>query len=825
MVDPKRLITGFLAVAFIASSAAFFLSNSGGSKLSPSEMEVSEGNGTLGQNQSAFGGQAYVESVPGSESSNSLAQANTDGDLLPPVSDPSNLTENVGQKLAEGMIQLDPQNSADINAQVNEVSKNAEGYTAGVANTQEIANQVNATRAELIAKSEDIDVLKNYGPEDIKNYTDKLNSILDENYVRSGVSDVLASDPTPTSISSVALVLEQTFLKIKALEVPEALANFHKSLLKLTLYQKQALELSQEENDPLKSSLVLQLQEQDYNDAIRNFGNELNKANSLGKLSSANKISGPFSLVKDLFLPKTAYGIFGFGDIVIDPVNLARKIWEWVQGVIKEKLKKKLINQIVNATQNWVKGKGQPRFAQDLIGTARSTFDAAIGAEIYKHLPQVCASIQPFITLAFKRPSNPRLADMTERTTCTLTEAVENVKEFYKSFDKGGWQDYFQVITPQNNPFGVMITLSDIALTKAQGAQAAQGQRVANAAGFLATRVCKNPTNPPLNLEDAYSLEDIRTSPDLVADAKAYAKQAGMDYIGPVKSDHTFKTCPQDGWEDTTPGKIVGETLAKATGLHDDWLVNANDMITIATAFIDSLIQKVFQKATNSEGEEPGFIATTTKPPSADYVKETCAMYATSSTEYSDCVKSAKDVAAMYATTALSSSTLLISISSYQTLYRQLITFDNYYINNATATISVISDVLNSCHSYFDPLNTNFTTDKLLAVNTAMANVQAGYVASIKERADASSSLDKLADLAVKVSMATDTLVLAELTRDLDSDFDLTMLTLNIDTARTRNGELDKTFGNYESIYNSRGNPIPWNPLRSYPQNKCDGPW
>ncbi len=777
MTDAKKFVTGFLVLAVLTSSIAIGVAGLLNSKNST---EVQNLNTQLENEQASAlsKGSVFVETIPkvlpGPENTESS---------LPPVEDPTNLTEGLARKLTEEMGGLNPEEGGLISEKVNLVVQDI-GASGEILNIEAINRELAEANQALEKESADFEVEKNYTPEDLTQYTNQINLITQENLGNSELTRIL--NQASITISPVELALDQTILRLKELKTPEPFYNFQKSFLKLVLYQKKVIEMAQDENDPLKSGLVFQLQEKDYSEAILNFQKELDNLKSLENISSLNNSGLIAKIFSDIFSIKKAHAFFV---ISFSPTEFGRTIWEWAQKVLTEKLKKKLVNMIVKQTINWIQGGGKPKFVQDFNGFLKEAADKTFGNEIYKHLPGLCSRIRPWVEIAFYQAPE-QAVNLTDRTRCTVTEIVQNLEDFYHSFDSGGWKNYLTIIRPENNYFGSIIELHDLALNKSAQQASADKVKVGSNQGFLTTRVCKQKEN--LSVSETYGTQGPYTEED----ARYVASQAGMDYIDGSFGGDSFEACPPNGWEETTPGKTIAETLDRAVGAHLDWIVNSNDLIALATAFIDSLINKMFQK-----GAEGLANVISSQPQQNNDYRQTCLIYRPGSPEYVDCVKDAQDINQINEQFVLSSSTLISTAQSYQDLFEIVARADNDYLTGLPSVVNTIQLIIQFCSDNTPPLAIPKAelSKQILELNTSIIMVQ-------REIYEANANITWLADFIVRVRAATTNLELAELTQEIEGKFDATLVGQNTGTAQTRLQDLINLRNSVNRIWDSRHN-------------------
>lgn len=191
--------------------------------------------------------------------------------------------------------------------------------------------------------------------------------------------------------------------------------------------------------------------------------------------------------------PSRANAIFGLADITINPESVVGWIWEVAKegfdiakDIAFESLKKRLLDQIVDQTIQWIQGGGKPKFVTDFGSLLEDSAQAAIG-DVAKDIGEgeLCTGISPArIRFQLETPV------FSQRVSCTLDDIVGNIEQFADSFQDGGFIGYQELLKPHNNRWGVeILTLSEVERRQSQKQSALQ-QEVSTGRGFLSTKQC-----------------------------------------------------------------------------------------------------------------------------------------------------------------------------------------------------------------------------------------------------------------------------------------------------------------------------------------------
>jgi len=842
MVDLKKLITGFLLLAVLMSSVIFIFSSFRSEKTEVLDLAISSGALKNSENGGSENKNPLFENLPLDKLGISVPLPDPVGGVadenpeLPPVEDPTNLTDNLAQQLTEEMGTLDPSKGDQIERKTDEALKNIDSFASKAA-LDVLNKDLDSFDKEVEETINNLRIRKGASAEDVLAYKESVDLLLSDNFSRFSDINLEEGIMSGLVINSLEVAVNRVLIKSKDLPVPENLKDFHKSLVKLAMYQKKVLDLAQDQEDPLKSTIIIQLREKDILATLNNFTGEYSKIQEAIK-SLGFRDEGIIKSIFSVLSVKKVYaqGLPGVPSVVTDPVhtsvNLTTRILTFAKNVATEFIKKRLVHQMVQQTINWIQGGGKPRFVQDFKGFALGEADKAVGGEIYKHLPQLCSSISPWVKSAFSgigggsRNGNLR----TETTRCTLSEVIQNVENlaaFYENFGAGGWSNYLEVIRPQNNAFGSIMILSDIASIAGSEEKAAVKEDVSASGGLLSTKKCVAPNSHNIDAES-------QSDPELAAEIDNAVENGGniievaVDYIltksgeTPVNSKgeaikkrdittRIFESCPTNGWQVNTPGSTVGASLTKAIGADLDWIVNAQDLAALTTAFIDSLVNKLFKAGV--EGIAGASITKSPKQNTEDLLKS-CNSFATGTPEYADCIDNANEIIAIYQNVITSSSTIRFTAEGYVSILARVIEYDEKYINMAirgeppivigTSTIMVngtssfgaietINWVISEC-----PYITQNNQKLLDAYLIRRGETLAGVISATKETAESKNNILWLNNFIMRLGNATDTLAMSELSQELENKFDSTMLSLMLTGAIDRYQKLKLNY--YESI-------------------------
>jgi hypothetical protein len=565
--DTKKFITGFLILAVIASSSALLLSSVLGK--SPTPSKSADIRGSVAEN--TVPANAFVETLPGDNSSASGADDNN----LPLPELSSNFTDNVSAQLARELVKINPQGPIDGgDGQPSLTAPDVDSVlasiaSAGVANGVEIPDwnkDVNAAIAKVKeSKSNDQKQIDAYGA--------YFSNTLDRNFISTKFDDLVTADPTLDNVNMGEAAIDQAIKETAQPEVPSSLYEFHKAYARLLVYQKNTLALGQmAPDDPLKATLIMQSYDGQYTDALSNFQEQFQKVATLLH-EDGPQGSRLAEGVRALLGIKTAHAFLGLGDITFSPVEFARSLWEWVQKILLDFVRDRIIHQLVQQTIQWVNGgfSGSPQFVSNWRSFLTAQANIGAGDAINSLAPGFCRGFGPLLRVQLE---STYLAAV-PAVSCTLDQVVQNVEHFYNDFSQGGWVGYGQLALPDGNYFGQLFAGSQLiearkaAETQAKAADAAAG------GGIGSQETCV-----------AFTI--VNEYKDCLATVASEGKDPHECLIYP---DQDQQVCSKH--EITTPGQAIGQNLYNSLGSPIQRIVNAQDIRALISSFINAALTRL----------------------------------------------------------------------------------------------------------------------------------------------------------------------------------------------------------------------------------------
>lgn len=561
----SKLIIGFLVLAVVVSTSAIFFSPPNRSSGQPTteKSPQKEKGGVVNVPNNAF-----VEQLPPPAPANSAIPTDPADNDLPPITPTQNLTEKLAQHLAREMVRSNPQGPI----------VNDGGFALNLPeNLESIAEQLTTASPNLEMEIEkdalvtvtekNIRVIAPYTKEDIETYAAAINNIISGDLTQSRLATIINNSPPAEVVNVVGLVLDSAYLQAQKLPVPQPLVPFHKSFLHLLSYPKKWLSLTNNQDDPLRASLILETAWRNYEEEINRFNTELEKINS-GDLSAKAEMNKLAVFLK-IFLPvKTAYALSLFGvTITFSPAEFGQMIKNFVRTVLVEIMKDRLIHNMVTQIIRWIEGGGKPQFVTNWRAFLEDAANKAAGDVIYKLAPQMCAPFGPLIQLAFTTPPTE------SPVFCTLDQVVNNFRQFYDNFQTGGWIAYTTALQPQNNLFGLLAVSSDIVVIEGKKAKEEAKKKAETGGGFTPTELCAK-------------WEDRNKWQQCVFENGSEEPCKGIP-------NKTERVCVK--YQVTTPSSIPQQITVAALNSPFGRIFNAEDIAALTGAFINSALNRLLR--------------------------------------------------------------------------------------------------------------------------------------------------------------------------------------------------------------------------------------
>ena len=592
MNSPTKLIAGFLLLATaVAASALVIISSSWSEAPIPNKVTSTTDTETTNAN-TAPPQNVFIENTPSTSDNLTVQPGNFPTTTAPEDTLTGQLVRALGKKLdetnADG-VQVTPDGKAQLKTP--SVDQLVDALIA------ENGGDVRIPDWEKEANTQHITVLTKYTTADVEAYNRTISALMNDYLAPS--SDISPDDP---SNGLAMLPIGQARTRGLAIPVPEPLAGFHWSLMKLLAYQQKALDLAKlADTDPVQAALTMQAQEDNYFAALNLLQNEAKRQTEIRGLTDAFENNWLSDLYNRYLGIPTAHAQWLVAEV---PAN-TYSIWEYVKMIVTEKLKDLLVHKLVMQTIQWIQGGGKPQFVTNWKGFLTGAAKTTAGQMISEIAPGLCTSFAPLIKVAVV-PVDPSHS-LDARPLCTIDKVVANVQNFARSFETGGWIAYGAAMQPSNNLIGSIVQSKMLVDQQAQqGAQATKNDTTASH-GALSSQVCvKYAAAPPPTMTNSYCKSDSACAAD-----EACVNMV-CDDESPCSDDsdcHSGMTCQgvcgqKNGdcleWKNTTPGEQLTNAMKDSGAAPLLQIVNAQDFAALLNALINAALSKLVKLGQNA---------------------------------------------------------------------------------------------------------------------------------------------------------------------------------------------------------------------------------
>ncbi|HVN26555.1 MAG TPA: PKD domain-containing protein [Candidatus Paceibacterota bacterium] len=604
MIDVKKLITGFLILAAAASVSAVLVMNIGGS----GSVAGTDSSGTLAANGQAGSQESQSPTQTPLQNQNAFlpAVAVANGvevisDDVPTtsisLSDDSNLTNALAETYLDGVISANPNGATpDANGNPNLAQPDINAIAMQVANATATAG-LQIPDWTLEANMQPIRIATSSSGDDIAQYGKALNDVLTKHFVSTNLSEAVDSLGTdPGQMAAINTQIQGSLGDVLALRVPSQLADFHKSLVMMLVYEKNSLQLAEGANaDPVKTGIIFKEEQAKYQAALQNLQLQMQKASQVGLYFGKNSnedVSASISFVDNILGIHTAHAIFGLGDITFDPSVFAEIVLQHVNDIILQILKNALTALVQQHVLKWIQGSGAPRFVQQWgVALVQSYTQGALNY-LNSNFACVNPSILPQIQVTLSTFYNVNAGNNYCAGTFTAALGGYSLSQFYQNFSNGGWLAFGVNALPVNNYYQSLYFQAQIADQNARNAQLAATTQLTSSQGFTGDGVCADGSDP----KSGYHLE-CRTPSGANAYPNGGSCNAGDT---PVYVSNGGSCADGSEPKTTTPGITTGYSLSSILDSPIKLITSADDIAGLLNALTDSLLNSLSSLAVNT---------------------------------------------------------------------------------------------------------------------------------------------------------------------------------------------------------------------------------
>ncbi len=402
-------------------------------------------------------------------------------------------------------------------------------------------------------------------------------------------------------------------------------------------------------------------------------------------------------------------------------INLSNLISSRLLDCFARQIAKALLKTIAQSTIAWINSgfNGKPSFVQNYNSFFTSVADTAAGNFIKgSSLSFLCSAFSLKVRIAIASSYSS-----TSGQSCSLTSVISNVKNFMSNFSSGGWPGFLSFTTmPTNNPYGAYMYGSIGMSAAANSAKNTKALDLSLGGGFLSITQKSNCQKTTGSVPTAKSGQEVSYS---------WSKK---DSSGNPTSDATpvYEVCDV---KNVTPGQAVSSALDQTLGINTQSLEFAQYFDQILSALVSQLIQNVAYKGlSNLSSSSNGYTTDTT-----------------------------------YGTASDTSSGILSSIlSNVPSLTQSASQLTSLYEEN----ISKLNDSLDKAQtvrSCWQNLNTTTAAQKLIDLDTTIANLESQISSYSSKKEAANSGVSTLQNIESQALSTSDTTSLSNIMSSLST--------------------------------------------------------
>jgi hypothetical protein len=611
--DVRKIITSFLVLSIAAGMVAFIFSSLS-LPSAPAEIQNITAEASAPDSPTVGTSTLQAESLPDSAFADVFSTSTAAID-----SSSTNLTDRIADSLAQVIVQDNPNGP-----QTDDSGNQTVAVPSDLSDM--VLQQLTDSSMSFVSvplQEDKIKVTKDYASDDVISYLRSVEKIVQDTYVNDGIGKLSKSpsDINTDTIAAVNLVLSQAEEKLYALTVPAPLQKVDRAILSFVTYQMNVFSPALD-SDPARSLALVQ----NYDTGIQLRANDIKtEMDSISKNIPSLIPVQKTGLLENIFLPKTAYaGFFDDAANYITSIETtltafftgssnALQVKAWVDSINKflkalllSIFRQQIIHRMVLQTINWINGNGSPQFITNwdsfLNDAGTNAANTAISSLNDLTHGQLCSSFGPLITLQLKQQYLNGLPP----PTCTIDRIINNVDNFYNSFENGGWIAFGALSSPSGNYYGSMMQAQISVQNKIAAAKGnANSNAVANK-GFPGQKVCVVQGTMTVHHDatlgtagtPAIAPHDIALPNGTVFHDPGSPGTPGTPGGLAYDSQDASPNAPCAQFQTLTPGGTVAFQLDNALGSNITNIISAQDIAALFDAMINSAMQKLVKFST-----------------------------------------------------------------------------------------------------------------------------------------------------------------------------------------------------------------------------------
>lgn len=279
---------------------------------------------------------------------------------------------------------------------------------------------------------------------------------------------------------------------------------------------------------------------------------------------------------------------------VTDAANWVTQLVKWAKDelwkTLRDQIVKAIVNEINKQTVAWIQGNGEPKFVSDWKGFLKNAAMEGVNQTISQsQLADLCTPFAFQLQIALIPETKP----ISQKAKCTISDIVENVEDFYESFENGGWLAYGASTNPENNLYMQLVMFDDDMKARSSLSEEKKKQEAGAGSGFLSVSKCLEDDSE--ELFNKCSLERIAIG---AADAEVLA------YCSAFADQN--KTCLNEQVQ--TPGDAVAGAVKNMIGSDNIYVSGVQSIISAAiNAGINRMMSEGLALMSGNENPQNGY--------------------------------------------------------------------------------------------------------------------------------------------------------------------------------------------------------------------------
>ncbi|HBT75003.1 TPA: hypothetical protein DEB29_03320 [Candidatus Wolfebacteria bacterium] len=282
-------------------------------------------------------------------------------------------------------------------------------------------------------------------------------------------------------------------------------------------------------------------------------------------------------------------------------MNWVTQVAQWAKtelwNTLRDQVVKAIVNEINKQTVAWIQGNGKPKFVSDWGGLLKDAAMEGVNQTISQtQLANLCT---PF-ALQLKIAMIPEEQPVSQQASCTISDIVANVEDFYENFENGGWLAYGASIKPENNLYMQLVMFDDDMKTRSTVSAEKKKQEAGAGSGFLSVSKC---------------IEDNSQEMYDYCVANNYFDTGDPNYCYDYATEAA--TCTKEQVQ--TPGDAVAGAVKNMIGSDNIYVSGVQSIISAAiNAGINRMMSEGLALMTGNENPQNGFNPSTQLAPEID---------------------------------------------------------------------------------------------------------------------------------------------------------------------------------------------------------------